>query len=513
MGTATDDFRRLMTARTLAPRPGLAYPFSGNAKSLVLDSDPDSAVPSINTAKMCASVVISTPTPDRSEDVMEPLGVVLDNYRRNPVVYLDHGFYLPTPVAKSEDREGNLSVTVLDDRIEATSYFDASIPESAQVFDLIAANFLRSASINFTPLEAEYRTADVTDRGRPGMHITSWELLEWSWVGIPDNPEAVVKLLEKNRLAGRPIADSIRKSLARFVPEKVPQGRGWSPAKSNTKPEADAVAKIKFTKQQIRKMAPDIRKAVGEQVDEETAKAMEEVAAEEEAAKAKKGKKTADGAMPEDEAKAEGDEEPVVDGQAEGDSEPTETTDSGEMPLGAQRLGELHGMLAAMEQQCRAAAGPIENVPVKEAMLAMCDSLAGMTEEASSLYASTYPDQPGLKSEGAADSGNTEESPVAKFLAGASANRLPLAGLTAKIKSLSDAKGIPQVHRLTLKSVAGGLGRILSAASKSAAAAGAGETKGKKSDGADADAALQKAVDGLSAAVAKMSEAIPAPKK
>jgi hypothetical protein len=66
---------------------------------------------SIDEHARSATFVISTPTPDRSEDVVNPNGVILENYVRNPVVLFDHGFSgITVPIGKSEDPTGTCTV-------------------------------------------------------------------------------------------------------------------------------------------------------------------------------------------------------------------------------------------------------------------------------------------------------------------------------------------------------------------------------------------------------------------
>ena len=40
--------------------------------------------PTLDAAALSATAVISAPTPDRSDDIVEPLGVRLENYAKNP---------------------------------------------------------------------------------------------------------------------------------------------------------------------------------------------------------------------------------------------------------------------------------------------------------------------------------------------------------------------------------------------------------------------------------------------
>jgi len=458
--TSLDD---ILTARFIAPQQGQIIPKDRFCKSLLLDS-PVADLPTFDINKMCATVTISTPTPDRSEDVVMPEGIMIDNYRRNPVVYFDHGFDIQTPIAKSEDPDGNLTLVITPDKVVATSYFDQSIPESAQIFDLIMAKFVRAASINFTPIEAKVRTNEVTSRGRPGLQIDLCELLEWSWVGIPDNPEAVTKLLSRNRLAGKPISDPIRKSLQRYAAPNPFFGRGWTAQNQNstTTTETDAVAKKKFTKDQLSKMTPAQRKAAQPEMDEESLKAMAEVE---------------DNCQKDDAADPNAAVQPGTEATTEADPEAeAESTDSSETPLGAQRLGEFHSMLSSLEQQCRSAFGPVENVPVRDAVMQMCDALAGMCDEAGQLYASSYPDQPALKSmdEASADSTDT----VAKLLAGSATNRLAVQGAMARVKSLLGAKNLTSQQKSALQIASSGLSRVVSQAERASKEVQAGQAAG-----------------------------------
>jgi hypothetical protein len=178
----------------------------------------------IDEVRRCATFVISTPTPDRSEDVVSPRGVKLENYARNPVVYFDHGFSgIHVPIGKCEDEFGNLALVVTDEGIEGTCFFADSV-EGEQIFELVKQCVLRAASINLQPITYTIRSAD-TASGRPGMDIEEWELLEWSIVGIPDNPEAIRKILAGGQLAGSPICEPIKKSLAQFAPKPKLMGR------------------------------------------------------------------------------------------------------------------------------------------------------------------------------------------------------------------------------------------------------------------------------------------------
>jgi hypothetical protein len=215
------DWRELVASRKGRRVPGVLRAGSLEKQALV---DAAAHETSIDEAGRSATFIISTPTPDRSEDVVNPAGVRLGNYRKNPVVFFDHGFSgIHVPIGKCEDETGNLALAVTHDGIEATCFF-ADSTEGEQIFDLVKQGVLRCASINMTPLAYQIRAEG--SGGRPGMQIDEWELLEWSIVGIPDNPEAVRKVLAGGRLAGKPICDPILKSLRSLTPRLQPGAPG-----------------------------------------------------------------------------------------------------------------------------------------------------------------------------------------------------------------------------------------------------------------------------------------------
>lgn len=130
-------------------------------------------------------VKISTSTPDRSNDVVIPQGVVLDNYLKNPVVALMHNYH-DLPIAKAEN------VTIAEDSIYADVVFpDEGIHSvSDTVYKLIKGGFMNAWSIGFAPVESE-PNADG------GTTFKKWELWEFSAVLVPDNPEALTVLRSK----------------------------------------------------------------------------------------------------------------------------------------------------------------------------------------------------------------------------------------------------------------------------------------------------------------------------
>jgi len=124
---------------------------------------------------------ISTGAIDRDRDTLKVDGWKLDNYRLNPVVLWAHN-YRGLPVAKA------VSIAVVASALKATASFPS--PEEYDfadtVFRLIQGGYLRATSVGFRPIKSVYNN----ERG--GFDFEEQELLEFSVVPVPANPEALL---------------------------------------------------------------------------------------------------------------------------------------------------------------------------------------------------------------------------------------------------------------------------------------------------------------------------------
>jgi HK97 family phage prohead protease len=148
--------------------------------------------------------VISDATMDRAGDVVEQSGWQLDSYKKNPVVLWAHDSSIP-PIGKAVD------VRVSAGKLRATTLF-ATTPLAQEVFQLYRGGFLRSFSVGFKPLA--FRPIRDDDGNVTGFRFMKQELLEYSAVSIPANPNAVVmmrSMCERGML----------QDVARFLPPSV----------------------------------------------------------------------------------------------------------------------------------------------------------------------------------------------------------------------------------------------------------------------------------------------------
>jgi hypothetical protein len=195
--------QRLSYSRNLA-KPPSGYAYKLNDKN---DLAVDTADAEVETdgGKMCATIVFSTESVDRSRDLLITKGIRTGNHRKNPISLFNHGLTgLVLPIAKCEDPDGNYTVRLEEKRAVAGLYFSQSLREAEQIFELMQEKILRAASIGFQPVVVSQRLNDEGDDNQlqpPGTQYDEVDLCEISVVTVPDNPEAILVALGKSKLS------------------------------------------------------------------------------------------------------------------------------------------------------------------------------------------------------------------------------------------------------------------------------------------------------------------------
>lgn len=126
--------------------------------------------------------VMSTEREDRAGDTISADGWNLENYLRNPVVLWCHEQGEP-PIGKC------VQIGVEANRLVGDVEFASADvnPFADTVFKLVEAGFVSAGSVGFKPLRWE-----INDKG--GLDFKEQELLEFSIVGVPCNPQALRKM-------------------------------------------------------------------------------------------------------------------------------------------------------------------------------------------------------------------------------------------------------------------------------------------------------------------------------
>lgn len=134
-----------------------------------------------DAAQRLVSIRITTATRDRDRDTVDPKGWLLANYRKNPVVLWCHDYWNP-PVAQDK------GITQDELGLIGTAEFATKdqFPFADTIYQLILGGFLRAASVGFRPEKWQY------NENENGIDFLEQELLEYSIVPVPANPEALV---------------------------------------------------------------------------------------------------------------------------------------------------------------------------------------------------------------------------------------------------------------------------------------------------------------------------------
>lgn len=175
----------------------------------------------IDRGRMTVPCTITTQDEDRSGDIVITGGIDLSDHRALPVVLVEHGLEagLTFPIGKAEDDERRYTVEPGVGLLRAVTWFSQRSLVAEQVFDLVAEEILRGASIGFVPEVQE-------ERAGGGMLVKRCRLFEYTHCAVPDNPYALADRIGGGRLVGRPIDEALLKSLRAQLPPLKEQVRG-----------------------------------------------------------------------------------------------------------------------------------------------------------------------------------------------------------------------------------------------------------------------------------------------
>lgn len=148
-------------------------------------------------------VVASTATLDRQGDIVVPEGIDLTQYMQNPVVLRQHDH--DHPVARCSE------IAVKNGRLEALVQFppEGTSDMADETYKLVKSGVINAVSIGFMPGDWEPIDADKGYWG--GRKYLSCELLEFSFVSVPANPDALV--VERSLLTAEEQIALARKNL------------------------------------------------------------------------------------------------------------------------------------------------------------------------------------------------------------------------------------------------------------------------------------------------------------
>ena len=144
---------------------------------------------------------ISTTSIDRDGEVLLPSGIDLKDFKKNPIVLLNHDQGgLPVGRALKIKRESSGIVAEVQFAERPSGHPDSVewIPDT--IFSLFKQGILKAFSVGFIP--TEMRQPEEKDKRKFGEGvrniISKWSLLEFSVVNVPANQDALVMQVAKN---------------------------------------------------------------------------------------------------------------------------------------------------------------------------------------------------------------------------------------------------------------------------------------------------------------------------
>lgn len=126
---------------------------------------------------------------DRDSERVLPLGAILDNFKKNPIMFYNHMRW-----------DGGIgtwdNIKVSDGEISMFGYISDSTEYSKEKLGLVKDGVIRTASMGFRPKKWSDDTKDKLE-GQLGVTILEYEVIEVSITDVPANPEAVMKSMDK----------------------------------------------------------------------------------------------------------------------------------------------------------------------------------------------------------------------------------------------------------------------------------------------------------------------------
>ena len=184
----------------------------GEAENVKLYSVNSAKIDSIDEDERTVTAIISTGSVDRDREVLSPKGAEIDTYMDNPVVLWSHDPKVPIGKALWVKKMPASRPNKLIAKVEFAPK-DVSA-KAEEIWQLFKGGFLKSFSVGFRPLKGHVPTPEEIkknpDLAEAFWIFDEWELLEFSPVSVPANPEALALAIKSNDIN---LSDEMKKEL------------------------------------------------------------------------------------------------------------------------------------------------------------------------------------------------------------------------------------------------------------------------------------------------------------
>ena len=157
-------------------------------------------VSDVDDEERTVTAVISTDSVDRDKEILLPKGARIDRFLANPVVLWSHSSGQP-PIGRA--------LWVNKGRNKLIAKIKFAVTERAEeVWQLFKGRFLNAFSVGFLPFKGHVPTPDEIkkkpDWAEAKYVFDDWELLEFSPVNVPSNPDALAYAIKTKAITLSP---------------------------------------------------------------------------------------------------------------------------------------------------------------------------------------------------------------------------------------------------------------------------------------------------------------------
>ena len=177
-------------------------------------------------------MIATTEALDREGEIVSINGWDTKNYKKNPVILEAHNYYMPA-IGRSKEiliQDGKMVLTI--EFPEPGAYDRSDIYRK-----LYKSGFMRAGSIGFLPIKWEYGDGKTTEYWRK---FIEQEMLEYSLVTVPANPEAIIeggkgfmKAMKEGIITGAEL-DNLVKGIYKAIDQELKSGGVFIPSKIET---------------------------------------------------------------------------------------------------------------------------------------------------------------------------------------------------------------------------------------------------------------------------------------
>lgn len=175
--------------------------------------------------------VVSTESIDRDGDIIRVNGWDLKNYKSNPVVLYGHGHSSDNglPIGRATKLWKDTSALPKKLMMEMEFIPKEIYPFAGLVRELVDKGFIKTGSVRFLP--KEFKEIDVSDipenyTGLKGREYTKQEMVEYSVVPLPANPDCVKLEMKSKELAqSKDVLEWLSREINEDIEKEEKQGR------------------------------------------------------------------------------------------------------------------------------------------------------------------------------------------------------------------------------------------------------------------------------------------------